>query len=83
MKIDVTSFFLYELRQRNSKLARRILRWFERNEWSAIILQCGICWLDPLLDYDWVPAYVKRTVDRFMARRYHAEFIEYPLPPAA
>lgn len=83
MKIDVTTFFLWEQKQRNSRLARRILRWFARNEWSGIILQCGIFWFDPLPDACWVPAYVKQAVCRYMTRRYHAEFIEYPLPPAA
>lgn len=83
MKIDVTVFFLHELWRRGNKLAKRILRWFERHERNGIILQCGIFWFDPMPETDWIPEYVKQAVCRFMIRRYRAEFIEYWLPPAA
>ena len=48
MKINVTMFFLSELRRKNSKIAKRVLRWFQRNRWSVIILQAGIFWFDPI-----------------------------------
>ena len=83
MKINVTMFILSELRRKNSKIAKRVLRWFQRNRWSVIIMQAGIFWFDPIPAMSWIPEYVKQTVRRFMLKHYRAEFVEYlPLPAA-
>lgn len=83
MKIDVTLFFLGELKRRGNKLAKRILRWFERHERNGIILQYGIFWFGTIPQRYGIPDYIKQAVCRFMDRHYHAQYIEYLLPPAA
>lgn len=83
MKTYVTFAFLFELHRKSTLIAKRIIRWFKRHTGNRIILQCGIFWFDPPTGYGAIPKYVKLAACRFMEERYHAEYVENLLPPAA